>query len=489
MKVEKIKSAEEFSAFCKQNGFIWGPEPELYGGLAGFYTYGPLGKLLKNKVEAELRKVFTANGFWEIEAPIIMPEIVWKASGHLDNFVDPLIRCSKCNSSFRADNLIEEKHDVVADSFSKKKLLEFIKKYKITCPKCKGRLIDKIEDFNLMMKTTIGTDTVAYNRPETATTTYLPFKNYYDFFRRKMPIRVFQIGKAFRNEISPRQGVIRGREFTQAEAQLIIKPENKNNFPEYDLFKKDKLPLWPAQNQDDNKKPLLRSIEYAIKHKWLKNEAYAWCLAVAYRFIKSLAIPESRVRIRQHTKKELAFYADDAWDVEVNFNNYGWVELLGVHDRQDHDLKQHDKFSNKGLKVEGVYPHILEIAFGSDRPTFALLDLFLEVDKTKDGKRFVMKFPKAIAPIQVAVFPLMRKDELREKAQKIYEVIKEKYSCQYDESGSIGKRYRRMDEIGCPYCITVDYDTLKDKAVTVRDRDTMKQKRVKIKDLSKALTF
>jgi glycyl-tRNA synthetase len=489
MEVKGIKSAEEFNAFCKRNGFIWGPEPELYGGIAGFYTYGPLGKLLKNHVENRIRKVFTDNGFWEIEAPIVMPEVVWKASGHLDNFVDPLIRCSKCDSSFRADNIIEENHDVVADAMTKKQLLEFIKKHKIVCPKCKGRFTDKIEDFNLMMKTKIGTDIVAFNRPETATTTYLPFKNYYEYFRRKMPISVFQIGKAFRNEISPRQGVIRGREFTQAEAQLIVMPQDKKDFAAYSDVKKDKIPFWPAEYQEKGKKPVVKPIDYAVKNSWLKNKAYAWSLAIAYRFISSLNIPVERVRLRQHTKKELAFYADDAWDIELKFNNYGWIELVGIHDRQDYDLKQHDKFSKKGLKVEGVYPHILELAFGSDRPTFALLDLFLETEKTKDGNRFVLKLPRDIVPIQVAVFPLMKKDELKAKARKICNVLKENYACQYDEAGSIGKRYRRMDEVGTPYCITVDYDTLEDDSVTVRDRDTMKQKRVKIKDLHKSLVF
>ena len=489
MEVKGIKSAEEFNAFCKRNGFIWGPEPELYGGLAGFYTYGPLGKLLKNKVESNMREVFRVNGFWEIEAPIVMPEIVWKASGHIEGFTDPLIRCSKCDSSFRADKIIEEKHDVVADSFTKKKLIDFIKKHKITCPKCRGRFVDKIEDFNLMMKTKIGTDTVAFNRPETATTTYLPFKNYYEYFRRKMPIRVFQIGKAFRNEISPRQGVIRGREFTQAEAQLMVTPQDKNNFPEFENVKQYKLPFWPEESQEKNKKPANKSIEYAVKKKWLQSKSYAWCIGVAYEFIRSLNIPEDRIRLRQHTKDERAHYALDAWDIELNFKQYGWIELLGVHDRQDYDLKQHDKFSKKGLKVEGAYPHILEIAFGSDRPTFALLDLFLETEKTKDVNRFVLKLPKDIAPIQVAVFPLMRKDELKAKARKICNVLKENYACQYDEAGSIGKRYRRMDEVGTPYCITVDYDTLEDDSVTVRDRDTMKQNRVKIKDLHKSLVF
>jgi len=473
--------------FVKKNGFIWGPEPEIYGGVAGFHTYGPMGKLLKNNVESSIRSVFSENGFWEIEAPIVMPEIVWKASGHLDGFVDPMLSCRKCKANFRADKLIEEKHDVVADSFTKKQLLDFIKDKKIKCPNCKSDFEQKIIDYNLMMKTILELDKVAYNRPETATTTYLPFRNYYDFFRKKLPIQVFQIGKAFRNEISPRQNVVRGREFTQAEAQIFIFEKDKNNFEEFEEIKNDKLPIWDYKAQAKGKWSKI-SLNDAIKKKYVKNKAYAWCIWVVYEFYKRIGIPEDKMRLRQHSPEELAHYAEDAWDLEVNLNTYGWVEMVGVHDRKAYDLEQHEKFSGTKLKVEGEYPHVLEIAFGSDRPTFALIDLFLKEEKVDKETRVVLKLPKKMAPVKVAVFPLVNKDNLPERAEKIYDEVKKCFtSAVLDGSGSIGKRYRRMDEVGTPYCITVDHDTLKNNTVTVRDRDSMKQERVKIKELVKYL--
>lgn len=474
-------------AFAKKNGFIWGPEPEAYGGVAGFYSYGPLGKLLKDNVEKEIRSVFRSAGFWEIEAPIVMPKKVWEASGHLRNFIDPLINCKKCKSVFRADKIIEEKHDILAESWPKKKMLNFIRDKGLRCPNCGGDFLPKIDDYNMMMKTTLGFDEEAFNRPETATSTYLSFANYYDFFRRKLPIKVFQIGKAFRNEISPRQNVVRAREFTQAEAQIFIFADEKNNFPDYKFVKKTTIPLWPAVFQEKGKKVSEIAVETAIRKNWISTKAYAWCLAIAYDFLIDLGIPKDKIRVRQHTKDEMAHYATDAWDLEVKTNTYGWIELCGVHDRQDYDLKQHSKHSGAKLQVAGKTPHILEIAFGSDRPTFALLDLFLTEDKVHKEKRVVLKLPPKMAPVQVAVFPLVNKDGLPEKAYKIFWELNKDIVAVYDDSGSIGKRYRRQDERGTPYCITVDYDTLKDKTVTIRERDSMKQKRVPTKEILKSL--
>lgn len=477
-------------AFAKKNGFIWGPEPEIYGGgIAGFYSYGPMGKLLKNRVEAEIRKTFQSAGFWEVEMPIVLPRKVWEASGHMNNFVDPLIRCKKCRGIFRADKIIEEKHDVPAGSFPKKKLLTFIQDKGLRCPNCNGDFLPKIEDYNLMMKTTIELDRVAYNRPETATATYIAFPNYYEFFRKKMPIKVFQIGKAFRNEISPRQNVLRGREFTQAEAQIFIFPDEKNDFLDYEKVKKETLPFWPAEFQNAKKSVSRMTVSSALKKGYLSSKAYAWSLVTAYKFLKSLGLPEDRIRVRQHTQEEMAFYAVDAWDLEIKTNTYGWVELAGIHDRGTHDLKQHSKHSGKKLQVAGQTPNILEIAFGSDRPTFALIDIFLEKEKVGKDSRTVLKLPKQVAPVQAAVFPLVSKDGLSEKAYKIYNQLSNSFVVIYDQSGSIGKRYRRQDERGTPYCITVDYDSIKDNKVTVRERDSMKQKRVKIEDLDINLKF
>ncbi len=481
---------EQLISFMQQKGFIWGPEPEIYGGLAGFYTYAPLGKRLKNNVENKIRAVFQKNDMWEVECPTIMQKEVWKASGHLDSFTDPLIECSKCKGSFRADKLIEEKYDVVADTFSDKKLLEFIEDKKIKCPTCGSPFNKEIKKHNLMMKTTIGTGIEAYNRPETATTTYLPFIRYVDYFRKKLPFGVFQIGKAYRNEISPRQHVLRMREFTQAEGQIFLFPEQKKEWQKYEKIKDMTLPLWPYQIQEAEKDPKDTKIEDALKKGYFKNKAYAWSINLAYTLFTEMGIPKENIRLRQHTLDERAFYADDAWDLEIKTNSFGWVECCGIHDRTDYDLKQHAKASGKTLEAldennKKIVPNIIEIAFGTDRPVFALLD----INYRKEEDRTILKIPKDMAPINVAVFPLVKKEGLDTIAQEITDSLTENSNlvAVYDGSGSVGRRYARMDEKGTPICITVDFDTLKDNTVTLRDRDSQKQVRIKIKDIDRTV--
>ena len=482
---------KDFSSFISEAGLIWGPSPEIYGGLAGFYTYGPLGKLLKNKVENSIRKTFNENGFREIEDPTILPNEVWKASGHLDTFQDRVVKCKKCKATFRADKLIEEIHDVSADSFSDKKILDSIKKHKIKCPTCKGDFNEKIEKVSLMLGTVVGGKEASL-RPETATGTYLPFIRYYNYFRKKIPFGVFQIGKAYRNEISPRQNVFRGREFTQAEGQIFVDPKEKNNWEMYEKIKNEKLPFWPeAEQKKSSYKKKLISIEDALEKKLIKSRAYGWCIWFAYTQFKNFGISDERIRLRQHHEDEKAFYADDACDIEINLNSDGWSEVCGVHDRSDYDLKQHSKAS--GVKLEAVrengekfVPHILEIAFGSDRPTYALIDLFYEKKSEGEGKT-TFKIPYAMSPIDVSVFPLMKKDELKGVAEKIKVELEKSFVVDYDFSGSIGKRYLRSAVQGTPYAITVDYDSLKDFTVTIRDRDSEKQKRIKIEGIRDVL--
>ena len=249
---KREKFLVDLTAFMQGKGFVWGPFPEIYGGVAGFYSYGPLGKLLKEKVEKSVKKTFQNNGFWEVECPIVLPDIVWKASGHLDTFEDKTVQCSKCKSVFRADKLIEEGHDVSADAYSDVELLEFINTHKIRCPSCKGEFNQEIKGQSLMMKTNVA-GIESSLRPETATVTYIPFKRYYEFFRRRLPIGIFQIGKAFRNEISPRQSLLRSREFTQAEGQLFIDPSEKNNWEKFEDVKTDKLPIWDYKSQKAEK--------------------------------------------------------------------------------------------------------------------------------------------------------------------------------------------------------------------------------------------
>ena len=469
-------------AFSSQKGFIWGPEPEIYGGLSGFYTYGPLGKLLKNKVENVIRDRFVKADFFEVECPIVMPRPVWEASGHLAGFSDPVLSCSKCEVKVRADEFIGEQFPELKNSLRPENILAVVKEKGLVCPQCQSSFKEEVSQHNLMMKTTIGLGTEAFMRPETATTTYLPFLRYADFFRNKLPFGVFQIGKAFRNEISPRQYLLRVREFTQAEGQLFIHPDEKKSYYKFDVIADNVLPLLHTKTD----KVEMHSLKDALANGLIKSKAFGWTLDFAYDLFTSFGIPPERIRMRQHRDDEKAFYADDAWDVEINLNSFGWTEVCGVHDRTDYDLLQHEKFSKKKLEVSletgKVKPHVLEIAFGTDRPVFALLDLFYEKKKEDEGKS-TLKLPLEIAPVQVAVFPLFRKDNMPEQATVIADLLKEEYIVKYDETQSIGKRYLRAAEEGIPFCITIDYDTLKDKTVTLRDRDSEKQVRLKTDEL------
>ncbi len=481
------KDLKEFTAFVQEAGLIWGPSPEIYGGLAGFYTYGPLGKLLKNKVENSVRKTFNENGFREIEGPTVLPNEVWKASGHLDTFMDRIIKCSKCKAVFRADKLIEESHDISADAFSDKEILDFFKEHKIKCPTCGGSFVEKIEKQSLMLGTVVG-GKAASLRPETATGTYLPYLRYYNYFRKKLPFGVFQIGKAYRNEISPRQNVLRGREFTQAEGQVFVDPKEKNNWPAYEKVKKERLPFWSEAEQKKGKfSGNLVSIEDALKKKLIKSQAYGWAIWLAYTQFKNFGIPAEKIRLRQHHQDEKAFYADDAWDIELNLNNYGWTEVCGVHDRTDYDLTQHSKAS--GVKLEAVrdngekfVPHVLEIAFGTDRPTYSVIDLFYDKKTEGEGKTG-FRVPYSMSPIDVSVFPLMKKSELVNFAEKVKSNLEKNFVVDYDVAGSIGKRYLRSASAGTPYAVTIDYGSLEDGTVTVRDRDSEKQVRVKADEI------
>lgn len=501
MAEDKNSRLKELASFMQERGFVYGPAPEIYGGLAGFFDYGPLGKLVKNRVENAIRKTFSKNAFFEVECPTVMQEEVWIASGHAGGFSDPVIK-DKAGNSFRVDNLIEEFfrennlniESVKLDGATHEELLKIINENNIKSPVTKEDFIPEIKEHNLMMKTTVGLDKVAYNRPETATTTYLPFLRYVNFFRDKLPFSVFQIGKAYRNEISPRQFMLRMREFTQAEAQVFLFKDQKENFERFDDVKDLNLPLWDSKAQSleggyqvhQNKFPEGITLGYAIEKKLLKNQAYAWTLSVAYETYLAMGIPAKKIRFRQHNDDEMAFYAEDAWDLEVNLSTFGWTEMCGIHDRKDYDLGVHSKASGVDLvapKPEGgkEMPHILEIAFGTDRPTFALLDIFYN-KKDKDEGKTTLNIPYHMAPIPITVMPLTNK--LHKEAYELYRELQEDFIVLYDKSGSVGKRYLRADSIGVPFCITYDFDTLeKDKCVTIRDRNSGEQKRIPIADL------
>lgn len=484
------KHLQNIISFSSQKGFVWGPEPEIYNGLSGFYTYGPLGKLLKNKVEEVIRKTFVTNDFYEVECPIVSPRVVWEASGHLKSFTDPVIQCTKCKSNYRVDELIAEFVPELKDKVEPKDYVKTVQEQGITCPGCKGRLGDDVQQHNLMMKTTIGLEAEAYNRPETATTTYLPFPRYADFFRNKLPFGIFQIGKAFRNEISPRQYLMRVREFTQAEGQFFIDPEDKKNYYKFDIISENPLPLVSVVNQGSEMIIEQVNMKEALNKGYIKSKAYGWTLHLAYELFTNLGIPKENIRLRQHKADEMAFYADDAWDVEIKTKSFGWQEVCGVHDRTTYDLDQHEKQSGKKLEVNDngkkVKPHVLELAFGTDRPLFALLDLFYEKKEEGEGKS-VLKLPLEICPVHAAVFPLFRKEKMPEKAKVLADRLREEFIIKYDETQSIGKRYLRAAEEAIPYCITVDFQSMEDDTVTIRERDSEEQARVKISQLNDIL--
>lgn len=482
-----MSSERDFSdvitGLAKNRGFFWGPSPEIYGGSSGFYDLGPLGKLLKNRLENAIRTSFVRANFWEVECPTVSPEAVWKASGHLDGFIDPVTKCTKCDQVYRADNLIEEQvpgTDIAGKSVDE--LTEIINKLGIVCASCKSPL-GPVETYNLMMKTRLGLEQDAYLRPETATTTYLLFRRFLTFFRDKLPMSVFQIGKAYRNEISPRQGMLRLREFTQTEGQIFILEEDEMNWPQFEDIKDKELPLLPYQVQEKGKhEPVRMKMSEALKKGHFQKPAYAWCVYIAYDIFRKMGFSEDKMRLRQHLQTERAHYAQDAWDIEIHTDSFGWVECCGVHDRGNYDLTRHQEFSKEKLHVkvnqQPVVPTVLEIAFGIERPLYCLIDNSFRPE-SKERDTDWLQFPPEVAPIQVAVFPLMGKDELKVPAQEIFEEITEAgLISQFDVSGSIGKRYRRQDEVGTPFCVTIDYTTLEDGTMTIRDRDSMEQIRI-----------
>lgn len=447
---------QKLIAFCKRKGFVF-PSSEIYGGFAAVYDYGHYGVLLKNNIrDSWWRYMVQLRGdMIGIDSAIFMHPKTWVASGHVAGFNDPQVDCKNCKERFRADHLLK-KFGVEAD----KATLEFIndelnklrESGKLKCSKCGSTDLTEAKTFSLMVKSNIGSpvgelkdEDVAYLRPETCGGIYLNYKNTLDSSHPSIPFGMAQVGKAFRNEITARQFIFRTREFEQMEMQYFVHPDTvKDN---YEMWKKLRL-QWYITN----------------------------------------GIPESRLKWYKHEK--LAHYASEAYDIEYDYNSLGSDEVEGIHARGNWDLTQHSKFSGQDLSYfdsrtnEKYIPHIVETSVGLNRLLFMFIDLAYTEEKIGDDERIVLKLPKHLAPIKAAVFPLMKnKPELVAKAKEIFDTLKLSFMCEFDDNGNVGKRYRRQDEIGTPYCITVDFDTLEDAAVTVRDRDTMLQERVKITDL------
>jgi len=565
---------------AKRRGFLWNSF-ELYGGAAGFFDYGPLGCTVKRKVENTWREFYVLNeGYLEIEAPTIGVEDIFVASGHVGGFSDPLTECSGCNQSFRADHLIEALGIEGVGALNTDQLDGMIEQHNIVCPEC-GSKLGKSFEFNLMFQTKIGPGggRPGYLRPETAQGMFVDFERLSRFYREKLPFGAVQIGKSYRNEISPRQGVLRLREFTQAECEIFVDPDMKTH-PNFEKYKNVVLTLYP-QNEQENESgtAIQKTIGEAVADGTVAHEFLGYYVALTNDFLTRVGIAPTDLRFRQHLRDEMAHYAVDCWDAEVKTDRFGWVEVVGIADRTDYDLSAHAKqskvelsvyieypepvfenrfvvkpdmgklgplfkgkakdvgdalkqlsadeiqnaadeitvviggenftvpknlisFGEENIKISGrtVVPHVIEPSYGIDRITYCVMEhAFDEEDLAASGSadvsdadsgdgdeesRIVMRFKSIVAPYQAAVHPLMGKPELSAAAKKLFsDIVAAGIMADYDESGTIGKRYRRNDEIGIPYSVTIDFDTLEKGIATIRDRDTMKQILVPVSDL------
>ncbi len=450
---------EKIVGWAKRRGFVF-PSSEIYGGFGAVYDFGPYGVELAKNIKENWWKVMVQENenIIGLDSSIFMHPKVWEASGHVSGFSDPLAECKQCHSRLRVDHLLEDIGVFADEKMSDEEINKLLDENRdeIKCPKCgtKGQF-SKAKSFNLLVKSNLGNFTEdwnkepAYLRGETCQGIYINFKNVLDSTRQKIPFGIAQIGKAFRNEITARQFIFRKREFEQMEFQYFVHPNEA-----------------------------MKSYEEWRERRW--------------QYYLDLGIKEENLKWHKH--ENLVFYAKAAWDIDYNFP-FGFKELEGIHYRTDYDLTQHSKFSGKDLSYrnpqtnEKYIPHILEASVGVDRTFLAVITDAYTEEKLEDGnKRVMMKFPKKLAPIKVAISPLLKnKPELVTKAREIYNSLKSQYMCEFDDNGNIGKRYRRQDEIGTPYCLTVDFETLENDTVTIRDRDTMVQERVKVEKLEEFL--
>jgi glycyl-tRNA synthetase len=478
---------EEITSYCKRRGIIF-PTSEIYGQVPGFFDYGPVGVELSRNLKNFWWKTFVQNreDIIGIDGSIITHPKVWEASGHVDSFVDPLTECSKCHKRFRADHIIEDKTGKQADGLKNEELTNIIVSEKIKCPNCKSDL-GVVKSFNQMFCTNVGPveKNIAYLRPETAQSIFADYKSVMDTARVKPPFGIAQIGKAFRNEISPRNFIFRKREFEQMEIEFFTKKDKKDECPDYEKINDMRIMVLSANNQE---KRIIKAKEMSIKtafdKKIFSNKWHAYWTATFYQWFINLGVDFKKLRIRQHMKNELSFYSAGTVDIEYEFP-MGFKEVQGIADRTTYDLTQHQNLSKQNLEYFDAETKTKEILYVATEPSLGverLLLLILFNGLKEEPERLVLKIHPIIAPYKVAVFPLIKK-ALGSKAREVYKELKDEFSSFYDESGSIGKRYRRQDEIGTPYCVTVDYDSLKDESVTLRLRDSMKQERVKISQL------
>jgi glycyl-tRNA synthetase len=544
---------------AKRRGFIW-PTSECYGSVAGFIDYGPLGSMMKRNIENVWRRFYVIQeGYYEIECPTIGQEDIFIASGHVKGFSDTMCQCPSCREYLRADHIAEAHGVTGASVLGTEDLARLI--CTLPCPACE-EVLGPVEvfNFNLMFQTAIGPGAQrrGYLRPETAQGMFTDFQRLLRFYRDKLPFGAVQIGKSFRNEISPRQGMIRLREFTQAEAEIFVHPAGKVH-PAFSRYAAYRVPLLSIAQQEANQPPVVCRMDEAVRDGTVANQYVAYYLALTHELLVSIGVNPEKLRFRQHLPDERAHYAEDCWDAEIFSVRFGWVETVGIADRTDYDLRAHERQSGERFSVfipyetpkkesrirvvpnmgalgprfrgnaravaeaicacvpgpEGltvtidgedvqitpdlyavreevvevpgteVVPHVIEPSYGIDRMIYAVLEHSYDEEMVDDEERRVLRLPAGVAPIQVAVFPLMNRDGLPEIAKEIAGAIREQgILADYDDSGAIGRRYRRQDEVGTPFAITVDYDTRDDRTVTLRDRDSMHQVRVPIEGIA-----
>jgi glycyl-tRNA synthetase len=470
---------EDIQSLVKRRGFIW-QSSDIYGSLSGFYDYACMGAALKRRWEDAWLKYFLSldDNYHLIDSSTILPEQALTASGHVDSFTDPLTECSKCGRAYRADQLIEEKTGEPAEELELAEIDAKVVQLGLVCTRCKGQL-KRAKVFNMMFPVSVGTKgtDLAYLRPETAQGAYLNFKRHFEILRRKLPLGLAIIGKAYRNEIAPRQGVYRMRELIQAELQIFMDPERFDDQLDLNEMKGREIMVQTVDMRGESEvEPV--ACEKLINEHGLPAFFVYHMLLIQDFYVKHMHIPKEKFRFFEKSEKERAFYNRIHFDIEVDLVTLGgFKELAGIHYRGDYDLSRHQEHSKERMEVsidgKKFIPHVLELSFGVDRSVWALLDVHYSDERTG-----ILKLPPVLAPYTFAVFPLMKKDELVPVAREIHQTLRERYSTLFDASGSIGKRYARMDEIGTPFCITVDYDTLEDGTITIRDRDTTEQKRV-----------
>ncbi len=460
-------------------------------------TFGPLGSIMKRRIEEKFRNFYIRPlGILEIESSVIMPGKVFEASGHVEHFKEPIVGCLQCTRKFRADHLLQEfgdMSDTETEKLTLQELIDEIKNRKISCPECGGDF-GKTEQFMTMFTTTIGpySEAIGYGRPEAAQGIFVEFKRIYESARGRFPFGVVQIGHALRNEISPRQGPIRLREFTIIDIEFFLDPEDPH-CPLLSNVENDTLKLILAENKLKGiKEPIEVTVKQALAKGYIKAEWQAFFMALAKRFLVELGVPEDKQRFIEKLEWERAHYSKQGFDQEVYLERWGWVEVSGHNYRSNYDLSRHMQFSGVDMKVfkeaeqesRRFIPHVVEPSFGSDRLVYVALEYAYQTKK----KRTLLSLPRELAPIQVGVFPLVSKDNLPEKAKEVFQMlIRENFTVEWDESGSIGRRYARADEVGTPLGVTVDYQTLEDDTVTIRDRDTWRQVRSKIGKLPELL--